>query len=101
MEGSTGRRTRDHKLNLVPEDLEGFVQDRSPATTLAGIRLGSLRAYDRSLRLSLLAARLRRTGDLGGTQGNAEAVVAVGARREVPAPERRPTKRGLDDPNCS
>lgn len=41
---------------------------------------------------------LRRSG---WTQGNAEAVVAAGARREVTAPERRLTKLGHDDPTAT
>ena len=44
---------------------------------------------------ALLAARLRRLGDSGWTQGKAEAPVDVAVVRREPVPVRRPTKRGV------
>ena len=52
--------------------------------------------------LEALLVRLRRLGDSGWTQGNAEAVVAVVAeRRVVPVTGRRPTKRGHEAPTAA
>ena len=51
--------------------------------------------------LEALLVRLRRLGDSGWTQGNAEAVAVVAVRRVVPAPERRPTIRGPDEPTAA
>ncbi len=62
----------------------------------------SLRACDHSLRLPLLAVRLRRLGDsLPGTQGNAEAVVESPERRADPTPKRRPATRGPGGPTAA
>ncbi len=47
---------------------------------------------------SALLVRLRRLGDSGGTQGKTEAEGDGPLRRVVPAAERRPTTRGLDEP---
>ena len=50
---------------------------------------------------SALLVRLRRLGDSGWTQGNAEAVVEVADRRDEPDPDRRPTIRGLVEPTAA
>ena len=48
-----------------------------------------------------LLVRLRRLGDSGWTQGNAEADAKAADRRVVPEPARRPTIRGLAAPTAA